>query len=309
MKTLNFLLLVLPLTLGPVLLTGQNHNIFNGGNGDGFSQANYVEPLNNSIFGGRNADGFSFIFYTAQLNNTVYAGGNADGFASMSFAQALNNGIFTGGDADGFSFMAYTQPLNNGIFAGGNTDGFSNRSYAQPLNNNIFAGGNADGHSTIAHAQPLNNSIFSGGDGDGFDLIAYQMTFNEVAIKVILQGPYVPSQNSMRTDLSGLPGFPLIEPYTDLGYVLQNKGATIQLTDGPAGTEIVDWIVIELRDLINHGYYARAALLLKNGTVVDTQLSPSVKFRNIPTGNYHLLIRHRNHLGVMTDGTITINNN
>lgn len=314
MKILIFFGLALTLTFGPIQLISQNHNIFSGGNGDGFSQTHYAEPLNNSIFGGRDADGFSFTSYAAPLNNMVFAGGDADGFANISFAQALNNGIFAGGDTDGFSFRTYAQPLNNGIFAGGDSDGFSNLSYAQVLNNNIFIGGNADGHSAIAYAQPLNNNIYAGGDGDGFDIQDYQTTFSEVAIKVILQGPFDPNTGLMRRDLSAggadddIP-LPIVEPYSNLGYVLQNGGTSILTGSDFVFSDVVDWMVVELRDLNSGLHFARAALLLEDGSVVNNQFSPTVKFRNIPAGNYHVAVRHRNHLGVMTQGTIAINNN
>ena len=67
--------------------------------------------------------------------------------------------------------------------------------------------------------------------------------------------------------------------------------------------EIVESAVF---DDVRYHYFTRAALLLKDGMVVDHRFFPSVKFRNITPGNYQVAVRHRNHLGVMTAGSVLV---
>jgi len=44
----------------------------------------------------------------------------------------------------------------------------------------------------------------------------------------------------------------------------------------------------------------RAAFVLSNGNVVDTTYTQPVFFNNVPAANYKVVIRHRNHLGIMS---------
>src|SRR5690606_19075766 len=71
---------------------------------------------------------------------------------------------------------------------------------------------------------------------------------------------------------------------------------------------IVDWVVLELRnnDAGNSVAARRAALVRANGEVVGTSGETQIAFNADPVGK-RLAIRHRNHLGVMTSGTITAN--
>ncbi|MBK7556074.1 MAG: hypothetical protein IPI55_16145 [Flavobacteriales bacterium] len=67
---------------------------------------------------------------------------------------------------------------------------------------------------------------------------------------------------------------------------------------------ITDWVFIELRDATDPTVVVATdpALLLRNGNVVDVdRLSP--RLFPLFTGEYHVAVRHRNHLGAMTAGT------
>lgn len=78
----------------------------------------------------------------------------------------------------------------------------------------------------------------------------------------------------------------------------------------------VDWLLLELRDPINNATIVarKAALLLKNGTVVDVNADGTmssltgVHFITFsPENNYYLIVRHRNHLAVMSSVPLTLN--
>ena len=50
----------------------------------------------------------------------------------------------------------------------------------------------------------------------------------------------------------------------------------------------------------------RAALIQRDGDIVDTDGISAVTFSGLVGGNYYVAVRHRNHLGVMTATPVTI---
>lgn len=70
----------------------------------------------------------------------------------------------------------------------------------------------------------------------------------------------------------------------------------------------VDWVVVELRTSTTAASLAarRAALLLSNGQIVDVDGTSKVSFAGINAGDFYVVVRHRNHLPVMTSGAITL---
>src|ERR1044072_1747128 len=71
---------------------------------------------------------------------------------------------------------------------------------------------------------------------------------------------------------------------------------------------IVDWILVELRSTYNGAAVARRAGLIKsNGEIVDTNYTSKLQFYNVAAGSYYIVIRHRNHLPVMSPAVVEIN--
>jgi hypothetical protein len=64
---------------------------------------------------------------------------------------------------------------------------------------------------------------------------------------------------------------------------------------------IVDWVLVELRDAATPSIVlrSRTALVQRDGDIVSVDGTSPVSF-DLPTGSYHVAVRHRNHLGVMT---------
>ena len=96
---------------------------------------------------------------------------------------------------------------------------------------------------------------------------------------------------------------PTTEPYTGLGYTHVGGGG--ETTTAPvlavSGNDaIVDWVVLELRDVFDPSTIVatRSALLQRDGDVVDMDGINAVSF-SIGTGEYMIAVRHRNHLGCM----------
>ena len=65
----------------------------------------------------------------------------------------------------------------------------------------------------------------------------------------------------------------------------------------------VDWVMIELRSAINKDSVlaTRACLLQRDGDVRDVDGISYLTFDRVPSGSYYVAVRHRNHLGVMTE--------
>ncbi len=96
---------------------------------------------------------------------------------------------------------------------------------------------------------------------------------------------------------------PNAEPYHSIyGHVGQggNEYAERSTLEFEEGVSVVDWVLVELRhdvmsELVQETY---SALLLSNGKIIDPQGGPLVI--GTASEDYHVAVRHRNHLGVMT---------
>lgn len=124
-----------------------------------------------------------------------------------------------------------------------------------------------------------------------------------VAIRLFLQGPYDAAGDTLRTDLRNQGLLPRAQPY---GSPPWNYAGGERIDSTLPG--IVDWILLELRSSGDSTLVAgrRAAILTHTGNVIDTSGAPSVPFENLPAGNYFLVVRHRNHLGVMSAAPVPL---
>ena len=108
-------------------------------------------------------------------------------------------------------------------------------------------------------------------------------------ITAYIEGAYQ-SEGVMRTDLNDSTMIPLISPYSDAR----------QATSIPG--QIVDWVYIELRNPSDGGTAAARSFFLKNdGLVTDLDgLTTDLRFDEVSSGYYYILLSHRNHLTVMS---------
>lgn len=128
-------------------------------------------------------------------------------------------------------------------------------------------------------------------------------------IKVLLSGALIDNDGSalMRDDLRANNRLPQLEPYTAIPY-FQHFGeggletcdqAVLDITGNDA---IVDWIMVELRNpyMPDSILASRSALLQRDGDVVDVDGTSLLSFQLVPSGDYYIAVRHRNHLGIMS---------
>jgi hypothetical protein len=116
-----------------------------------------------------------------------------------------------------------------------------------------------------------------------------------VRLKLFLEAAY--QSGSMKTLLRTNNLLPLSQPYTGApwSYAGSEHAATLPST-------AVDWILVELRTTTSGSSTVarRAALLNSNGTVTEPDGVSPVAFPTAARGAYYIVIRHRNHLAVMT---------
>ena len=138
-------------------------------------------------------------------------------------------------------------------------------------------------------------------------------SFALLAAKVMLQGPYNTAADLMSESLRTKSLIPLEEPYSDMA-AFTHLGGGGELVDAlgdfdyaAANDDIVDWIFLELRDGADAVVATRSALLQRDGDIVDIDGGNSaVSFAGITLGDYSVVVRHRNHLGVKSASTVSM---
>lgn len=131
-----------------------------------------------------------------------------------------------------------------------------------------------------------------------------------LSVKVLLEGPFNSVSGVMGDGLRSGGLVPLSEPYSALGYVHVGGGgeATSAAVLSTTGNDaIVDWVVVELRSMSNAQAVVatKSALVQRDGDVVGPDGTSPLQV-TAPAGSYYVAVRHRNHLGAMTAGTITL---
>lgn len=145
----------------------------------------------------------------------------------------------------------------------------------------------------------------------------------DVSMRVYLQGPYSAATGVMANALHSSGYLLKKQPYgeliTSFGYTdvagippFNYKGteeigsSQWALADHNAP---VDWVLLELRDAVDptKRVAAKAALVQRDGDVVkSTDGSANLVFRGVAAGSYYVVVRHRNHVGVMTDKPLNL---
>lgn len=111
-----------------------------------------------------------------------------------------------------------------------------------------------------------------------------------------------PGSAFMRNDLNTQSLIPPTEPYTSMGYDVENGGTTVSASvmQATGDMSVVDWVLVQLHE--DNSVYTvdgrRAALVLRNGMVVDPQGHEQIRFNATMAGR-HVSVLHRNHLGVL----------
>ena len=117
-------------------------------------------------------------------------------------------------------------------------------------------------------------------------------------LKIFLEGPF--NGTDMNTDLTD---FPLSQPYNTPPWNYTGTESVVSIPN----SDVVDWLLIELRDAPDAPSATpatkiaqQAAFVLKAGFVMGMDGSSSLEFNNFIIQQLFVVVRHRNHLGVMS---------
>jgi hypothetical protein len=122
-----------------------------------------------------------------------------------------------------------------------------------------------------------------------------------VNTKVMLEGPFT---GGYMTTLLRTNGYlPTTQPYSASPWSYNGVESVVSI---PVG--VVDWVLLELRTGTASATMVarRAAFLKSDGTIVDVDGSSAVQFTGVAQGTYYVVIRHRNHLAVMSASGVSL---
>ena len=137
----------------------------------------------------------------------------------------------------------------------------------------------------------------------------------KLSVKMQLQGALLGSLDGLMRDELRSPvlNIPVLEPYSSMAAFTHVNGGGGETVSQPGtvfsaqgANSIVDWVFIELRSSPTTVVATRAALLQRDGDVVDVDGSSAVFFTNSAPGPYYVAVRHRNHLGAMTASPVAL---
>lgn len=119
--------------------------------------------------------------------------------------------------------------------------------------------------------------------------------------RVFLQGSFMGSD--MRVTLRNAGLVPLNQPY---GTSPWNYNGTESV--GAIPVNVVDWVLVELRSSTNQASTVarRAAFVRNTGSITDLDGTSLLRFSGIAEGSYYIVVRHRNHIPVMSATPVTI---
>ena len=137
--------------------------------------------------------------------------------------------------------------------------------------------------------------------------IVSPLPFISLNLKVFMEGPF--NSTVMNTTLNSSGLLPLSQPYNGVAW---NYTGTENVASIP-NAGIVDWVLVELREttgdattaIVDKRIHRQAAFLLSNGNIVGLNGSSLITYTGTIINNLFVIIWHRNHLAVMSSGSLT----
>ncbi len=130
-----------------------------------------------------------------------------------------------------------------------------------------------------------------------------------VKVKMNLEGAWNNSTQKMNTKLRAKNLLPKLQPYHVYPWTYYGGEEVEDTSAFPMN--VVDWVLVEMRDSVdpNTLISIRAGLLLDDGTVVDVDGKSDLTFRHLKANDYYyIVVRHRNHLAVISQGRAKVPN-
>lgn len=116
------------------------------------------------------------------------------------------------------------------------------------------------------------------------------------SLRVFLEGAYI-GDGTMKTNLQEADLLPNDQPYDAAPYNYDGNESVSNFSN-----ETVDWVLVEIRTGLDNTTTVakKAALLMSNGQVKDLDGDSDLTFSLDTDESYYVIIRHRNHLDVMS---------
>lgn len=148
-----------------------------------------------------------------------------------------------------------------------------------------------------------------GGNGCiAFPTLSGEGNCPSVALNIWLEGAFDPATQLMRTNLQAANLIPPTPPFSQAPF---NYTGTEMVNVFPP--EVVDWVLVELRAANDFSIIVgqKAGLLLEDGRIVDVDWATDntltgISFCTLSTGDYYVVVRHRNHLAIISAAPVTI---
>ncbi len=120
-----------------------------------------------------------------------------------------------------------------------------------------------------------------------------------VNAKVWLEGPY--NAGEMDTTLAANALLPVQQPFNTAPWNYTGDDSVVTMP-----TNVVDWVLVALRNTpTGSDTSRRAGLLKKDGTITDMDGS-TLTFDGMTAGDYYVVIMHRNHLAIMSSNALSL---
>ncbi|MDX9749838.1 MAG: hypothetical protein RBT71_02005 [Flavobacteriales bacterium] len=242
-----------------------------------------------------------------------YNGGPGRGQATARLAIPGQLVAYRGGQGRGENAVRFATTGQLVAYRGGQGRGESAVRFATTGQLVAYHGGHGRGENAVRFATAGQLVAYRGGQGRGQATAGFLPLSVRANVRAYLEGPYVQDVSlPMSDDLRAQGLLPLTEPYTALGYTFAGEAGGESTTSAvmavTGSNAIVDWVLLELRDDSAPAIVvaARAALLQRDGDVVEVDGISPVRFNNVAPGNYHVAVRHRNHLGTMSLDAIAL---
>ena len=127
------------------------------------------------------------------------------------------------------------------------------------------------------------------------EIVTFNTECYRAKVKICLEGAY--DGEIMSSNLGD--NMPLMQPYSRPPH---NYFGT-EILSNP-NSNIVDWVLLGVRDLNGETVGRAAGLLHNDGFVYDVDGNEGVRIPNLGVAaDYHIIVRHRNHLDVMSQTT------
>ena len=124
----------------------------------------------------------------------------------------------------------------------------------------------------------------------------------EVSLKVYLEGPFNGTQMQTTLNAEGL--IPMTQPYSDYPWDYLGDEEVLSIP----GINVVDWILVELRDATDAPsatsattIATQAVFVEKDGTVIGINGNDFLEFAVTISNNLFVVIWHRDHLAILSD--------